>query len=72
MPKPPHISASMNQSKQLRRYVGKWVAMSLDRQQIFASAPTFEEVLAESQKKSRGEKPVVFRVSDQYAAFLLM
>ena len=67
-----HRSKVRDLSPMLRPYMGKWVAMSSDQSHVIASAPTFKEILKKSQKQSKREKPIVLKVSDQYASFLLI
>lgn len=64
--------APIDLSKKLSPFLGKWVAMSQDRQEVIASASTFKKVLAASQKKRPQHIPLVLKVSDKYAAFLLV
>jgi hypothetical protein len=68
---PARLAKPDDLSALLRPYMGRWVAVSSDRKRVIASAATFGEVLAQSRRQMPAEqaKPIVLKVSNQFAAF---
>lgn len=57
-------------SKLLAPYEGKWVAISGDKSKVLCVANSIEELLEKS-KAYKEEDPIVLRVPDEHTAHLL-
>ena len=57
-------------TKLLAPYAGKWVALSADESRVVGSGSSIEHAM-EQAKKSGETKPIIVRGPDQFSTFLL-
>ena len=62
----------INLVKLLKPYQGEWVALSQDEKQVLGHGKTIDEALAKARDASAHEPPLLIKVPDKGAGFVLI